>query len=75
MLNILQIRLLEILKLFHSYCVRNNIRYYISYGTMLGAVWHGGFIPWDDDIDVVVPWVDYERLSHLLGNRVKDNFF
>lgn len=53
---------LEILKFFHSFCVKNNIRYFISHGTLLGAIRYKGFIPWDDDLDVLVPREDYDRL-------------
>ena len=48
----LQEKLLAMLKWFHSFCVENGLRYYLIYGTMLGAVRHQGFIPWDDDVDV-----------------------
>jgi lipopolysaccharide cholinephosphotransferase len=53
---------LEILKIFHTFCVENNIRYFISHGTLLGAIRYKGFIPWDDDLDVLVPREDYDRL-------------
>lgn len=53
---------LEILKDFDKFCKENNLEYMISYGTALGAVRHGGFIPWDDDIDVNMPIEDYEKL-------------
>lgn len=53
---------LNLLKQFHSFCVENNIRYFISHGTLLGAIRYKGFIPWDDDIDVLVPREDYDRL-------------
>lgn len=53
---------LGILKVFHSFCVENNIRYFISHGTLLGAIRYKGFIPWDDDLDVLVPREDYDRL-------------
>lgn len=56
---------LEILKEFHSFCVENNIRYFISHGTLLGAIRYKGFIPWDDDLDVLVPREDYDRLLTL----------
>ncbi len=65
----LQSKLLEILKWFHSFCEENHIRYYIAEGTVLGAVRHGGFIPWDDDIDVTVPREDYERLMSIFGEQ------
>lgn len=54
--------LLEMLSWFHEFCKKNDIRYYIIGGTMLGAARHSGFIPWDDDIDVAIPRRDYERL-------------
>ena len=53
---------LDILKMFHAFCVENNIRYFISHGTLLGALRYKGFIPWDDDLDVLVPREDYDRL-------------
>lgn len=68
-MNAMQEKLLEMLDWFHSFCVSNNIRYYIIGGTLLGAMRHGGFIPWDDDVDVAVPMGDYERLCALLAER------
>ena len=53
---------LEALKHLRDYCEKNNITYYLAYGTLIGAVRHKGFIPWDDDVDVWVPRPDYERL-------------
>ena len=52
---------LNILLEFDDYCQENNLRYYLSGGTLLGAIRHKGFIPWDDDIDVCMPRPDYER--------------
>lgn len=66
----LQGRLLEILKIFHSFCKENGLEYALAYGSCLGAVRHKGFIPWDDDVDVVMPRSDYEKLSSLASNHL-----
>lgn len=52
----------EILDVIHEVCTENGLHYSLSYGTLIGAVRHGGFIPWDDDIDLVMPREDYEKL-------------
>lgn len=66
-LNPLQQKLLEMLKWFDSFCRENNLRYYALGGTMLGAVRHEGFIPWDDDVDVGMPRADYDRLAEMMA--------
>lgn len=58
---------LDILAFFHDFCIKNNLRYYICGGTLLGAVRHKGFIPWDDDVDVMLPRADYERFLRLFS--------
>ena len=52
---------LNILKAIHAVCEANGLTYYLIAGSVLGAVRHQGFIPWDDDIDIVMPRDDYER--------------
>lgn len=64
---------LEILKYFDDFCKKNDIKYFLGYGTALGAVRHKGFIPWDDDIDVILLYNDYERLIDLLSKEDKYN--
>lgn len=58
----LQLRLLDILIAIDQMCREHNLRYYMVDGTLLGAVRHGGFIPWDDDMDIAMPRPDYEAL-------------
>lgn len=52
---------LMLLKKLHEFCVANDIMYSLAYGTLIGAIRHKGFIPWDDDIDVMMLRPDYER--------------
>lgn len=65
----------NLLKRFHSFCEEHNIRYYFAYGTLLGAIRYKGFIPWDDDIDVLVPREDYERLLTLFQDSERYRLF
>ena len=60
---------LEILTAFAEYCKTNGLRYFLAYGTLIGAVRHQGFIPWDNDVDVVMPRPDYERLISLTQDQ------
>lgn len=66
-----QLRLLEMLVCFDEICRRRSIRYWIGSGTLLGAVRHGGFIPWDDDIDLELMRDDYLRLLHILPEELQ----
>ncbi len=69
-MNNIQTILLNMLKWFHKYCSSHSIRYYAVGGTMIGAMRHRGFIPWDDDIDIAIPRKDYNRLIRDFNNVV-----
>lgn len=66
---------MRILEEFDRLCRENNLTYFADYGTLLGAVRHGGFIPWDDDIDVSMMRDDYMRFCELAKAKVKEPFF
>ena len=68
---------LKILKYFIKVCEENNITYFIYGGSLLGTVRHNGFIPWDDDIDVIMLRKDFEKLNKIFEEKIdeKYNFF
>lgn len=57
--------MVEVLEVFAEICDKHNLRYFAAYGTLLGAVRHQGFIPWDDDIDIFMLRGDYERFLEI----------
>ncbi len=66
---------LEMVKLFKNICEANNLKYFASGGTLIGAVRHNGFIPWDDDIDLMMPREDYEKFLDIAQNYLPEKFF
>ncbi|MBO4601767.1 MAG: LicD family protein [Salinivirgaceae bacterium] len=70
----LQLKILEILQAVDKTCKEHNLRYYLTAGTMLGAIRHKGFIPWDDDADIAMPRPDYDFLMQNYKQLMPDRF-
>lgn len=67
--------LLEILDDFAQICGANNLTWFLTGGTLLGAVRHKGFIPWDDDVDVSMPRNDFEKLLNIFDNSSTSKYY
>jgi len=68
-------KILEIAEYFDNFCKENGIVYYLMGGTALGAMRHGGFIPWDDDFDVFMDSKNYNRLLEIVDNKLDKKRF
>lgn len=66
---------IELLVLFSNICYKYNLNWQMTAGSLLGVVRHKGFIPWDDDIDVLMPRKDYDLFIEVAGNELRENYF
>ena len=73
-LNDVHAELKRLLGEFIDFCDEHELRYFLAYGSLLGAVRAGGFIPWDDDVDVLMPRPDYERFQELYVKSPQSSF-
>lgn len=70
-----QLRMIEILRFLDSICKQYDLTYWLDSGTLIGAARHGGFIPWDDDVDICMPLEDLKKLKNLmLNNKLSEDF-
>lgn len=66
---------LDILIQFDSICRRHNLKYFMAFGALLGAIRHNGYIPWDDDLDVCMPREDYKKFIKYARTELKEPYF
>ena len=74
LLRLQQLRMLEMLNYIDEVCKKYNIKYWLSSGTLLGAVRHGGFIPWDDDLDIEMLKEDFEKFVNVMMQEENKNY-
>jgi len=66
---------LEIMDEFVKICTKHNLQYFLIGGSLIGAVRHQGFIPWDDDLDVAMPRSDYEKFLNIVDKELGEEYF
>jgi lipopolysaccharide cholinephosphotransferase len=66
--------MLEVMKALHAFCVENGIQYSLTGGSLLGSIRHKGFIPWDDDFDIMLDRANYEKLLECMKSYTGTDF-
>ena len=70
-----QLIMLDMLIEFDKICQKHDLKYWLDSGTLLGAVRHDGFIPWDDDVDISMPIEDYQKFCKVAGDELAETMF
>ena len=70
-----QLNMLDIVLEVDAICRKHNLKYFIDFGTLLGAVRHKGFIPWDDDLDICMLSEDYQKFVKIAATELSDKYF
>lgn len=68
-LNEIHERITDLMLFFHNFCEEYNLRYYVAYGSLIGAIRHKGFIPWDDDFDIQMPREDFTKMLSIFKDK------
>ncbi|MEG0290920.1 MAG: LicD family protein, partial [Erysipelotrichaceae bacterium] len=71
----MQGRMLVVMKKIHEICEKHNLKYWLVYGSLLGAIRHEGFIPWDDDMDIMMPRKDFNTFASIAQKELGEDFF
>lgn len=74
-LKILHEHLLLIMDEIDRVCVKNGIKYFLGCGTLIGAIRHQGFIPWDDDMDILMPYQDFEKFIEVAPKELSESLY
>ena len=62
----------DVMAVVHTICKEQGLRYFLAYGTLIGAVRHNGYIPWDDDLDIMMPRPDYDKLMAYFADHAEE---
>ena len=62
----------EVMSVIHQICKKLDLKYFLAYGTLIGAVRHQGYIPWDDDLDIMMPRQDYDKLMAYFQENAEE---
>lgn len=67
--------MLDLLEIFSGICDKYHLRWFLDFGSLLGAIRHGGFIPWDDDLDIAMPRKDYDKFQKIVAKELPERVF